>query len=341
MQVPYFSLTTKCNWDSDLIDFLNQHHTATKVIVDYGNEGNVELDRTLFSNNKKYNIFEWLHDQCSCAGFDASKIEFLWGNLNSSLLYENWCKFNTPTSTLGCVKVNPNWLKVTWNFARDYSNRNVANTDRRKKIFSLLSGMPKRHRAEALQYVYENNLLEECEYTWLAETRVNVLSSNIEIPKSLEGLDTTRSHFDISVTSHNPDSFFRVMDDTYFDVVTETFYTHSFYDDWLDANRPGWMSEDQVFITEKTWRCIQNKRPFIIVGNQYSLKYLHSFGFKTFPHLFDESYDNLPNSERFFSAMNEVKKACDSDRIHTLYSDTETLNILEHNWNRMSELSNV
>ena len=45
-------------------------------------------------------------------------------------------------------------------------------------------------------------------------------------------------------------------------------------------------------LTEKTFKPIALKMPFVIVGTQGSLKYLRSYGFKTFSDLWDESYDD-------------------------------------------------
>ena len=45
------------------------------------------------------------------------------------------------------------------------------------------------------------------------------------------------------------------------------------------------------FITEKTYRNIKYKKPFILMGNQYLLQVLLKLGYKTFHPLIDESYD--------------------------------------------------
>ena len=51
-------------------------------------------------------------------------------------------------------------------------------------------------------------------------------------------------------------------------------------------------SDQCIFITEKTYKPIYTGHPFIIWGNPGTLTYLRSIGYKTFPTLFDESYDN-------------------------------------------------
>ena len=48
----------------------------------------------------------------------------------------------------------------------------------------------------------------------------------------------------------------------------------------------------RLHLTEKTFKPICLRMPFIILGTQGSLKYLRSYGFKTFGDHWDESYDN-------------------------------------------------
>lgn len=48
-------------------------------------------------------------------------------------------------------------------------------------------------------------------------------------------------------------------------------------------------------ITEKTFKCILFNTPFILVAPPKSLEYLKSFGYKTFNHFWDESYDDETN----------------------------------------------
>lgn len=48
----------------------------------------------------------------------------------------------------------------------------------------------------------------------------------------------------------------------------------------------------RLHLTEKTFKPICMRMPFIIVGTQGSLRYLRSYGFKTFGELWDETYDD-------------------------------------------------
>lgn len=76
------------------------------------------------------------------------------------------------------------------------------------------------------------------------------------------------------------------------DIVTETVFDY-----------PG------AHFTEKTFRPIINKRPFIIVGAAHSLEFLHTKGIKTFSPFINEEYDNIENPiERMQAIFDEVSR---------------------------------
>lgn len=79
-----------------------------------------------------------------------------------------------------------------------------------------------------------------------------------------------------------------------FNAVTEAYY------DELDL--------DFVMITEKIWRNIANRKPFVVIGQKHTLKKFHSLGYKSFHPLIDESYDNRADSSRFHYAFAEIQK---------------------------------
>jgi hypothetical protein len=61
--------------------------------------------------------------------------------------------------------------------------------------------------------------------------------------------------------------------------------------------------DDRLHLTEKSLRPIACNQPFILGGTHGSLEYLRSYGFKTFSHIWDESYDQIANSEKRLTAI--------------------------------------
>ena len=67
----------------------------------------------------------------------------------------------------------------------------------------------------------------------------------------------------------------------------------------------------RLHLTEKTFKPICLRMPFMIVGTQGSLAYLQSYGFKTFGHLWDESYDDEIHDDQRLEKIAFTLKAMD------------------------------
>ena len=86
-------------------------------------------------------------------------------------------------------------------------------------------------------------------------------------------------------------------------------------------------------LTEKTFKPIAMGMPFIIVGTQGSLRYLRSYGFKTFGDLWDESYDDEPDDSKRIEKIANVLKMLDELEEHRQDVFDTAQEIVEHNWN--------
>ena len=86
-------------------------------------------------------------------------------------------------------------------------------------------------------------------------------------------------------------------------------------------------------LTEKTFKPIAMGMPFIILGTQGSLKYLRSYGFRTFGDLWDESYDDEPDDAKRIEKIAQVLKMLDGLEEHRQDIFESAHEIIEHNWN--------
>jgi hypothetical protein len=72
---------------------------------------------------------------------------------------------------------------------------------------------------------------------------------------------------------------------------------------------------DLIFLTEKTFRSLCIGIPFLMHGNPGSLALLHELGYKTFPSVFDESYDSIYSPLRATEFIaGQVHKVCTRDQ---------------------------
>lgn len=132
-------------------------------------------------------------------------------------------------------------------------------------------------------------------------------------------IDTTDLHENKAWLDASTDYLY---EQTYFSVVSET----NFYND------P--MFETGRFLSEKTFKPVAMKHPFIVTSVPNILDKIREIGYKTFHPYIDESYDTETNDqERLLKIANETK------RLSLLTPDelTEFLNnvrpIVEHNYN--------
>ena len=117
------------------------------------------------------------------------------------------------------------------------------------------------------------------------------------------------------------------MVDSYFSIITE-----SCYFGYEHGAIPKGLQYCPIFLTEKTYRTLLY-HPFILMTAPHSLKYLREFGYKTFPKMFDESYDDIENQlDRLLFIVDEVERVCnmDNDKLHELYVDY-ALPIIKYN----------
>ena len=86
-------------------------------------------------------------------------------------------------------------------------------------------------------------------------------------------------------------------------------------------------------LTEKTFKPIAMGMPFVIVGTRGSLKYLRSYGFKTFEGIWDESYDDAEDDvriQRIASLLRSLDELSPEGK-QDLFDQCQE--VIEHNWN--------
>lgn len=327
----------------DIFEFLKStQQNDNDIVIYYESEGGIfrqpyQPER----GHPVHSFFKEMHELCHQARVDNNKVSIYWNNLNSHSLYKTWCERNRvpgryiPFKTVGCrlaPLVNAEMNPSSYNFYMN--NRDTI----RPKLFTCLIAAERPHRINFLNYLYMEDLLVDAIWSYVSD-KVNMqgflndrLHPELEkfIPKSLDNKQTVA---EVSWVHPRGKEFWTAFEQTYFDVVLGTFYTHDicYYPDF------DWW--ETVDVCEKLGRSIVNMRPFVVVGNRNSLKYLKQAGFKTFPHIFDESYDELEDSKRMLAIVNQLKNLT-YEEIHDATNSNETMEILQHNRELLLELKN-
>lgn len=106
------------------------------------------------------------------------------------------------------------------------------------------------------------------------------------------------------------------MKSAFFHVVSETVFFHP-----------------KQHLTEKVFKPIVTKRPFILAAAPGNLAYLKSYGFQTFDRWIDESYDQEPDNDlRIAMIATELEKLCklSDSELHQMHEEMKE--VLEYNF---------
>jgi hypothetical protein len=124
-----------------------------------------------------------------------------------------------------------------------------------------------------------------------------------------------KKHMDNSVSGLVP---WEIYNRTWFSVVCET------------------LGKDRIFLSaEKTAKCFQARRLFVVLAIQGFLQQYRDWGFETFGDVIDESYDTEADDVRRWSqAFEQVKWLCQQD-LPVLLQKLQPR--LDHNHNRLYE----
>lgn len=97
--------------------------------------------------------------------------------------------------------------------------------------------------------------------------------------------------------------------------------------------------EIPLFFSEKTYKPILHKHPFILVGAQGMLKKLKEFGFRTFNQWWDESYDDAINMQDRIQKIIEILSKLNHLDIDTLKLYRRQMqDTLEHNYQTLQAM---
>ena len=279
-------------------------------------------------------------------GYSEKKIIYIAGahpTVDNVKLYLKMCSENN-FYRLSIVLVN--FMEIytnNMNLSAKVDFEQVHTTPRLKsKKFTSLHGVPRLFRLALTGQLIKRNLIEQAFYTiWFNDPeKSNIRLSldfeermSIQFPSlvsdTIQVLSDNISKFPMKIY-HTPtggytqDDVF-VYNNSYFSLVGETVY----------ASNKG--LPDDIFyecydFSEKLFRPIKFKHPFVLLARPNSLEVLRKYGYKTFHPFIDESYDLIENDEdRMLAIISEVERLCNFTNEQWLEFQKNVKDIVEHN----------
>ena len=286
-----------------------------------------------------------LHELCVLAGVPADRIVYINDDIKIKEIYDNWFKNQSKYK----VKINMiSYPFFLYNMGHSYKvkfpkYRIQRYKDREKlptKKFMCLMGTRNWSRDNLWNYFLNNQDIKNdgiISYIHKGIVLPNSWNTNSSVEDILRGI----SHAGIDNLEH-------YYEDTYFSIILET--------------------PTGVFITEKTTKVLYHGHPFIMFNlvdeasdldsetiTVGALKQLRDWGFETFPELFDESYDELPCSDKKLrwenlvnniDRLNKMKhkegyKLCDSVYEKCVHNQKTLLDLKIPGEELLSKLKNI
>jgi hypothetical protein len=116
-------------------------------------------------------------------------------------------------------------------------------------------------------------------------------------------------------------------------LITETFYGSEYISPHSFTHFMTLQNENPILFTEKVYRPMLYRHPFIMLSVPNYLKSLQSLGYKTFHPYINESYDNeVDDGKRFIMVMEELKRLSTYDNEQIYRFVQNTAHITEHNF---------
>lgn len=187
----------------------------------------------------------------------------------------------------------------------------------KEKLFVCFNKLHRHHRLRFLAAAIKNDWLKKSFFSfegqfpgWLEPENYSKLPliSDEEYKQILSIKDKLPLRLNITESRHNPvdvcpdDLIYH--QESYFSVVAETLYEP--YD---SKKSPFFDYMDTLFLSEKIYKPLALKHPFIAIAWHGTLKVLQERGYKTFHPYIDESYDNEQDPDkRFDMIVKEIKR---------------------------------
>jgi len=291
--------------------------------------------------NKLHRVVDHLRD------IDSKDIILAQGSINSQEAYDRYADKINRVRRIGILSGHVFECVVKSNSKSVYPKIKEYEVGIKNKKFLCFNKVARPHRILLATEIFRRGLLDKSYFSfegngdnqWLNDLCSSKVWSPIVRQEFLNRYHEFPIRLNITENRHNPVDFIeddiKYHTDSYFSLITETIFhkSNSKYQnpmlEYLD---------DAVFISEKTYRAILFKHPFIIAGVPGTLKILQDRGFKTFSPWIDESYDTIEDDDaRMAAIMTEVERLCEFTDEQWIEWQNGIKDIVEHNFKFMFE----
>jgi hypothetical protein len=289
-----------------LFEYLNP-----KYLSDLRNKKALLLLDQSFEGYQSRWLWDFFHTHCKKYKVPPSSIVYVTGNMIADEIYDKWCIENKIKEKLKVIPYAHFELDVgmtCYHFDREgklpdfdthleYKKKNKKNI----KSFSCLNKRIRPHRVWFYRYMFDNDILKDGlvsmnhfpkhQYPFEGEYMSDEVVDKIYEPLPLLIYEKPNNEFDDNYYIRRLNE--QICLDSWVSVVSEAHCGDS---------------DETMFLSEKLYKPIACRHPWMVMGNKDSLAMMKKMGYKTFSEFLDEDYDSLPTHERMKAIIESVKK---------------------------------
>jgi FkbM family methyltransferase len=319
------------NLPKEIFIYEYQHNWEIKTSDFFGNNGFLEMDpcpenvldrikeKTAyllisipFESPLEEIFLKFIHSYFAKKDLPASQIIYQTCCLNGQELYENYCKSIGDSSKLNFEYMAENFL-MHYGFAlKIKQNENHFKTLNKDFLMFNRRWLSHPHRTLFLYNIFKRNLIDNF---YISFTKLDVdhkINYSTAVKDHCSNFYNKKIDFNtLEIIENKLPLILDTEDLVSSNLMFEQFSdTKHFYDTSLiHIVSETYFYSNIIHLTEKTFKPILYKQPFIMLGPPFMLKKLRELGFKTFNDIWDESYDEITNhNERFEKILNLVEQ---------------------------------
>lgn len=253
---------------------------------------------------------------------------FLTGDLKGEQAYNTFLEMNHEESLLKIASMS--YFEAMFKSSYGIHTPHEYVPGLRDKKFLCFNKVHRQHRIELLEEMFKAGLVDQAYYSFQGSEPSfidNIIEYKDNFPYCVQNINRLPLKLNINSYDENPVDItpddWSYFSNSYFSVVTETMYRY--YPD-------GQIISPGCFFSEKIFKPLAMKHPFIVVGTVGFLATLRSRGYKTFAPYIDESYDLITDPrERMDAIVNEIKRLCSLSDDEMIQWTHNIKPIVEHN----------
>ena len=279
-------------------------------------------------------LFDWFHDCCNKYDVSPDRVIYVTGNLSVEKQYEAYCS-NKNIQTKLFVVPHIQFEELIYDSAQKQvsvlptlKDHLIYKSQNKIHLYNCFQKRARPHRIWMFYYLYKNNLLDD------GLNSMNTFGNSFYEGKSISPEEQQEL---LKILPMYPRKGLNDFMKGEFEGPLGGQYERDLYhqetrDSWVSVVSEASYAENTCFISEKSFKPIAARHPFIMCGNKNSLTYLKELGYKTFEGFIDESYDSMNTWERYQAIIDNLLKIKSMSEKQKLDWYASMQDILEHNF---------